>query len=55
MQEICTSGSEGGGTETNRSSLPLFIGCPCGTNCGTYATLESLARSQEIRHLKTAV
>ena len=25
MQEICTSGSEGGGTETNRSSLPLFV------------------------------
>jgi hypothetical protein len=26
MQEICTSGSEGGGTETNRSSLPLSFG-----------------------------
>ena len=25
MQEICTSGSEGGGTETNRSSLPLSM------------------------------
>src|SRR5579859_6393738 len=23
MREICTSGSEGGGTESNRSSLPL--------------------------------
>ena len=28
MQEICTSGSEGGGTETNRSSLPLFVERP---------------------------
>ena len=24
MREICTSGSEGGGTRTNESSLPLF-------------------------------
>ncbi len=29
MREIRPSGSEGGGTQTNESSLPLFIGCPC--------------------------
>ncbi len=39
MQEICTSGSEGGGTETNRSSLPLFVECPYGTNGGGIANL----------------
>ena len=32
MREIRPSGSEGGGAEINRLSLPLFIGCPCGTN-----------------------
>ena len=25
MREICTSGSEGGGTEPNRFSLPLSV------------------------------
>jgi hypothetical protein len=29
MREIRQSGSEGGGTEFSRFSLPLFIFCPC--------------------------
>ena len=34
MREICTSGSEGGGTQTNESSLPLFREViPFGTAC----------------------
>ncbi len=28
MREIRPSGSEGGGTQPNESSLPLFAGCP---------------------------
>ena len=30
MRENCTSGSEGGGIETNRSSLPLSSGSMAG-------------------------
>ena len=28
MREIRTSGSEGGASQTNGTSLPLFVGCP---------------------------
>jgi hypothetical protein len=30
MREICSYGSEGGGTETNQPSLPLFESRPFG-------------------------